>query len=210
MSAEALGDSVVQPRHAASRFGIGVIIEIVVAAVLALQLGATIFSVALRELTPWSVLWVDELAKISLSVIAFLGGTIAYRRAEHASIAVITKRLSGYWQKVLSCLVDLVVLITAVFVLQGSTSLFRICLDEYLPITGLPTATVVAPLSSGSGSDRADGNRAPLVETRMGPCARAGCRGRSGHLPVRRLRSGPAQCSVRATPCWRSSLCFLA
>jgi len=149
MSAEALDGSVVQPSHAAPRFGIGLLVEIAVAVVLALQLCTTIFSVALRELTPLSVLWVDESAKISLSVIAFLGGSIAYRRAEHASITVITKRLSGYWQKVLSCLVDLVVLTTAVFVFQGSTSLFRIRLDEYLPITGLPTAIVVAPLGLG-------------------------------------------------------------
>ena len=65
MSEEVLGGSVVQPSHAAPSVGIGLLVEIAVAVVLALQLCATIFSVALRELTPLSVLWVDGSAKIS-------------------------------------------------------------------------------------------------------------------------------------------------
>jgi tripartite ATP-independent transporter DctM subunit len=149
MTEQVFGGSAAEPSHAAPRFGISLIIEIVVAVAVVLQLLITLFSVLLRELTPYSILWVDETAKFSLSVIAFLGGAIAYRRTEHASIEVITKRLSAYWQSVLSCVVDLATLTTAIYIFLGSTSLFTVRLDEYLPITGWPTATVVVPLSLG-------------------------------------------------------------
>ncbi|MBR0857735.1 TRAP transporter large permease [Bradyrhizobium liaoningense] len=141
--------SAAERSQSAPRFGIGTIVEVVVAVAVVLQLVITLFSILLREFTSFSILSVDETAKLSLSVIAFLGGAIAYRRSEHASIEIITKRLSPYWRKVLSCVVDVAVLVTAIFILQGSSSLFNIRLDEYMPITGWPTATLVAPLSLG-------------------------------------------------------------
>ncbi|GGI27315.1 MULTISPECIES: TRAP transporter large permease subunit [Bradyrhizobium] len=135
--------------HALSRFGLGAIAEIMVAIALALQLAITLLSVLIREVTPFSILSVDETAKLSLSVIAFMGGAIAYRRAEHASIEVITKRLTPHWRQVLGCVVDLGVLVTAISILRGSASLFMVRLDEHLPITGWPTATLVVPLGLG-------------------------------------------------------------
>jgi TRAP-type C4-dicarboxylate transport system permease small subunit len=53
------------------------------------ELMIVVSDVASRALFAHSFLWSDEAAKLVLSVIAFVGGAVAYREDRHASVALL-------------------------------------------------------------------------------------------------------------------------
>src|SRR5262245_1069321 len=84
-----------------------------VAAALIGELLAVLAHVIARTFFHNSFLWSDEIARFALSLIAFIGGAVAYRRRDHAFVRVLldlAPRRVG-----LGCLAlaDLIVLFTA-------------------------------------------------------------------------------------------------
>lgn len=66
--------------------------SLIVAALLG-ELGLVLANVVARAYFHHSFLWADEIARLALSILAFIGGAVAYRRRDHAFVRVILSRL---------------------------------------------------------------------------------------------------------------------
>src|SRR6516162_8474197 len=60
----------------------------VIAALLG-ELGLVLGNVFARAYFHHSFLWADEVARLSLSILAFIGSAVAYRRRDHAFVRVV-------------------------------------------------------------------------------------------------------------------------
>src|SRR6266700_2186064 len=67
--------------------------SILVAALLG-ELGLVLANVLARAYFQQSFLWADEAARLSLSILAFIGGAVAYRRRDHAFVRVVLNLVS--------------------------------------------------------------------------------------------------------------------
>ena len=83
------------PRHAALCALDTVAEAILVAAVLG-ELFAVVVNVLARITLGVSFLWTEEIARIALSTLTFVGGTVAYRRGDHTSVRVFVDTLPLY------------------------------------------------------------------------------------------------------------------
>lgn len=124
-------------------------LDVVVVAALVAQLVITLASVTVRALSHSSLLWADDSAKLTLPVVAFLGGAVAYRRGQHASIVVGISALPPFGREVCRVLVEYLVLIVTVAAAIASIGLFRSRLSEVLPMLGLSGAWSVVPFTLG-------------------------------------------------------------
>src|SRR5271170_7842885 len=62
--------------------------EILVVTALLGELAMVLANVVARTAFQRSFLWSDEVARLSLSILAFIGGAVAYRRRDHAFVRV--------------------------------------------------------------------------------------------------------------------------
>lgn len=134
----------VEAERPARKAGLTLLMDIVVAAALVIQLAVTILAAISREVSVFNILWADETAKISLSVIAYLGGAAAYRLSEHASVEIVVSRFSPRVRGFLANFVDVVILLTSIYVFLGTLELARVRMDEFMPITDFPTVLISA------------------------------------------------------------------
>ena len=67
------------------------------------ELGIVFANVLARIFFSTSFLWADEVARFVLSIIAFIGGAVAYRRREHAFVRVLLNRCPAGMQRVCFC-----------------------------------------------------------------------------------------------------------
>jgi len=120
----------------------------VVAIALIGELGAVFANVISRSLFDTAFLWTDEVAKLALSTLAFVGGAIAYGHGHHtfvrAGLNALGDRARG------ACLVasDLAVLLIAAVTGYASIFLIEIRWNELTPILEMPAAWIVVPLTA--------------------------------------------------------------
>lgn len=113
------------------------------------QLCITIVAVTLRSLMDTTLLWTDDSAKLTLPIIAFLGGAVAYRRDHHARIMAVVGLMPHFGQEVCRALVDYAVLIVTLTAGIASVTLFQTRLGEILPILGISAAWIELPYIAG-------------------------------------------------------------
>ena len=87
--------------------------SILVVAILS-ELGIVLANVLARIFFSTSFLWADEVARFVLSIIAFIGGAVAYRRREHAFVRVLLNRCPAGMRRTCFCLADILALFIAV------------------------------------------------------------------------------------------------
>lgn len=80
------------PRHSAVRVLNGIAEIILVVAILG-ELSAVIINVVARVVLGVSFLWTEEIAKIALSTLTFVGGTVAYERGDHTYVRAVIDTL---------------------------------------------------------------------------------------------------------------------
>src|SRR5215475_12830144 len=112
------------------------------------ELGAVFANVISRTLFDTPFLWTDEVAKLALSTIAFVGGAMAYGQGHHAFVRVGLNALGPRLRD--ACLVasDLAVLLLAALTGYASIFLIEIRWNERTPILEMPAAWIVVPLSA--------------------------------------------------------------
>src|SRR5260370_3729319 len=86
--------------------------SILVAALLG-ELGLVLANVLARAYFQQSFLWADEAARLSLSILAFIGGAVAYRRRNHSFVPAVLTLLSRRSERACLALADVVVLFVA-------------------------------------------------------------------------------------------------
>ena len=67
--------------------------EAVVVFALLVELGLVLANVLARIYLHHSFLWADEAARLALSILAFIGGAVAYRRRDHAFVSLVLNLL---------------------------------------------------------------------------------------------------------------------
>ena len=87
--------------------------ETLIVAALLGELVLVLANVAARVYFARSFLWTDEIARLALSILAFIGGAVAYRRRDHAFVRVILSRLPSRGERGCLALADVVVLFVA-------------------------------------------------------------------------------------------------
>jgi len=123
--------------------------ESVVVAALLGELVLVLANVAARVYFAHSFLWTDEVARLALSILAFIGGAVAYRRRDHAFVRVILSRLPARGERGCLALADVVVLFVAGITGYVSIEFLGSSWGEYTPIFQMPAALIALPLPVG-------------------------------------------------------------
>src|SRR5262249_39526098 len=115
--------------------------SMVVIALLA-ELGLVLTNVLARTYFHRSFLWSDEVARLSLSILAFIGGAVAYRRRGHAFVRILLNLLPAPIER--NCLILSEIIVLFVVSLTGIASVEFIASSwsERTPISQLPAALI--------------------------------------------------------------------
>jgi tripartite ATP-independent transporter DctM subunit len=122
--------------------------SILVAALLG-ELGLVLANILARAYFQHSFLWADEAARLSLSVLAFIGGAVAYRRRDHAFVRVVLNLIPERGERACLALADIVVLFVAGLTGIASAEFIASSWNERTPILQLPAALIALPLPLG-------------------------------------------------------------
>jgi tripartite ATP-independent transporter DctM subunit len=123
--------------------------ESVIVAALLGELVLVLANVAARVYFQHSFLWTDEVARLALSILAFIGGAVAYRRRDHAFVRVILSRLPLRVERGCLALADVVVLFVAGLTGFASIEFLTSSWGELTPIFQVPAALIAVPLPIG-------------------------------------------------------------
>lgn len=113
------------------------------------ELVLVLANVAARIFFQHSFLWTDEIARLVLSVLAFVGGAVAYRRRDHAFVRVLISRLPRHAERGCLALADVIVLFVAGLTAYVSMEFLASSWGEYTPIFQMPAALIALPLPVG-------------------------------------------------------------
>ena len=122
--------------------------SLIVAALLG-ELVLVLANVMARLFFHHSFLWTDEIARLALSILAFIGGAVAYRRRDHAFVRVILSRLPNGGERGCLALADVVVLFVAGITGFVSIEFLTSSWGELSPVLQMPAALIAAPLPVG-------------------------------------------------------------
>src|SRR6266852_3147242 len=92
---------------------VDVLAEALVVAALLGELCLVLANVFARAYFHHSFLWADEVARLSLSILAFIGGAVAYRRRDHAFVRIVLNLLPRPVERGCLALSDIIVLLIA-------------------------------------------------------------------------------------------------
>ena len=122
--------------------------SLIVAALLG-ELVLVLANVMARLFFHHSFLWTDEIARLALSILAFIGGAVAYRRRDHAFVRVILSRLPSGGERGCLALADVVVLFVAAITGFVSIEFLTSSWGELSPVLQMPAALIASPLPAG-------------------------------------------------------------
>lgn len=123
----------------------------IAAAAMLIELVIILSDVTQREFLSRSFLWVDEAAKLALSVIAFIGGAAAYRARQHTSVRVLLDRMRPGAVDLTLASLEWIVVLTAVIAIGQSVLLLETNWTTYTPILQLSVSWIGLPLPIGLG-----------------------------------------------------------
>ncbi len=124
-------------------------VDVVVGAALVGELLAVITDVLGRTFWDSPLLWTDEASSLALSVIAFIGGAIAYRREQHVFIRTIVDLLPDRLRQASYAIADWLVLLIAVICCHASLGVLSARWEETTPILEMRGTWLALPLTIG-------------------------------------------------------------
>ena len=113
------------------------------------ELGLVLANVLARMWFHSTFLWADEAARLALSILAFIGGAVAYRRRSHAFVRVVLNLFPDRVQRVFFALADVLVLFIAGITGFASIAFIKSSWNELTPILQVPAATIAMPITVG-------------------------------------------------------------
>jgi len=123
--------------------------ESLVVVALLMELGLVLANVVARIYLHHSFLWSDEAARLSLSILAFIGGAVAYRRQDHAFVRIVLNLVPAPIERTCLILSDIIVLFVVGLTGIASTEFISSSWSELTPILQLPAALIALPLPIG-------------------------------------------------------------
>lgn len=127
------------------------LLDVLLALALLGQLGIMFTNVVTRYLFDYQNTWGQEISVITLTMIVFIGGAVAYARDRHMAVEVLTQLLPGAWQRFLAAAVDWLILFVAFMIGWLSLPLVYSRFEMMSPIIGMPEAWFMMPLPIGMG-----------------------------------------------------------
>ena len=140
------------------------------------ELGIVFANVLARVFFNTSFLWADEVARFVLSIIAFIGGAVAYRRREHAFVRVLLNRCPVGMQRVCFALADVLALFISLVAGYRLLRIHQVELGRAHPDLPDSGGHDRHPAYRGSGADR------PLCRQPPAPRTRTASLGGGRHL----------------------------
>jgi tripartite ATP-independent transporter DctM subunit len=128
--------------RAVDRFG-----EAVIVIALLGEVAAIFLNVLTRSLLDQSFLWTEEVARIALATLAFIGGVAAYRRSHHTILRVVLDLMAPRARRLCLTVAEVVVLGLAVLVFTLSLTVLQAQWTRETPILELPASVFVIPLT---------------------------------------------------------------
>ena len=128
---------------------LGRIAEIILVAALIGELLIVIINVIGRSMGHTGFLWTPEISQIALSTMTFIGGVVAYRRAQHAPVRAVLNLLPERVSRFCQTFADVLVLAVALLAAITSFALVDAGWHERTPILGIPVSTIDVPLMLG-------------------------------------------------------------
>lgn len=125
------------------------IAEASVAVALVGELILVLANVAARVWFGRSFLWSDEAARLALSILAFIGGALAYRRRDHACVRILLDKAPAPIERACLVLTDIVVVFAVALTGIASAQFIASSWDELTPVLQLPAALIALPLPVG-------------------------------------------------------------
>lgn len=113
------------------------------------ELGLILIEICRRELFDQSFLWLEEVSRIVLLAIAFIGGPLAYRERSHAAVSFLTRSFRPHLRAAIEAGIDVVILGTGVLAAAVSIGLVEVDSMSILPITQWNLAVTVVPFLIG-------------------------------------------------------------
>jgi tripartite ATP-independent transporter DctM subunit len=113
------------------------------------ELVLVLANVLARTFLHHSFLWSDEVARLALSILAFIGGAVAYRRRDHAFVRIVLGAVSAPVERFLLALADVIVLLMAGLIGIASAEFIASSWGERTPILQAPAAVIALPLPAG-------------------------------------------------------------
>src|ERR1700730_1850827 len=123
------------------------VVDIIVGVALVGELLVVIANVVGRVFIDIPLLWADEVSGFALSIIAFLGGAIAYRREQHVLVRTLVDMLPTRPRAASYALVDWLVLEIALVTGYQSLALLAFRWDQVTPILGISATWIAVPLT---------------------------------------------------------------
>src|SRR6516165_3901015 len=123
--------------------------EAVVVIALLAELVLVVANVIDRAWFRHSFLWADEVARLSLSILAFIGGAVAYRRRDHAFVRVVLNLVPRPVERACLVLSDVIVLFVVGLTGIASAEFIGSSWGERTPIFQIPAALIALPLPVG-------------------------------------------------------------
>ncbi|HEX3952778.1 MAG TPA: TRAP transporter large permease subunit, partial [Stellaceae bacterium] len=113
------------------------------------ELLAVLANVTGRAFFHYSLLWTDEIGQIVLSILAFVGGAIAYRHDQQSAVHTVVDAMPPRWSAACRAGADWLVMLIAAVTGYLSIRLLTGQIGETTPILDLPAWVLVAPMSAG-------------------------------------------------------------
>lgn len=126
-------------------------LDVLVGAAVVIELVILFANVMSRALFDHSILWANELGHLVLSVIAFMGGALAYNRNEHIAVHAVIDRLPERVRRDVTAGIDWLVLIGSLFVAWLSLDVVESRGDELSTVMEISMRWFVLPLTVGLG-----------------------------------------------------------
>jgi TRAP-type C4-dicarboxylate transport system permease small subunit len=134
--------------HPAMR-AIDAIAEALVVVALLGELILVLANVVARVYFHTSFIWSDEIARLSLSILAFIGGAVAYRRGDHAFVRILLNLTPEPVEHCCLALSDIIVLFVVGLTGVASAQFIASSWGERTPILQVPAALIAMPLPIG-------------------------------------------------------------
>lgn len=125
------------------------LVYIVIGAALCSELLAVLINIIGRGFFHRSILWTDELGSLVLSILAFVGGAVAYRHDHHSVVQTVVNALPLPYRRACNALTDWLVVLIAGLTGYLSIQLLTGHMGQTTPILGLPAWSLVVPMSGG-------------------------------------------------------------
>lgn len=106
-------------------------------------------NVLTRTFFDFTILWANEFGQLMLTIVAFVGGALAYNRNEHIAVHALLDRMPRRWRPTVDAFLDWTVLVGSAFVAWLSVDVAQSRAEELSTMMEISMRWFVLPLTLG-------------------------------------------------------------